>query len=75
MGDPDVPKADVGGGADPAERQRVAAVLGLEIHCEQVMVHNQGYRLAYRLRESRLLTLSSLPEPNTQRSTLPKFTE
>ena len=38
MGDPYVPEADVGGGADPAERQRVAAVLGLEVHCEQVRV-------------------------------------
>ena len=32
LGDPDVPKTDVGGGADPAERQRVAAVLGLKVH-------------------------------------------
>ena len=37
LGYPDVPKADVGGGADPAEGERVAAVLGLKVHCEQVM--------------------------------------
>ena len=29
---PYVPHADVGVGADPAERQRVAVVLGLEVH-------------------------------------------
>ena len=45
LGDPDLPKTDVSGGADPAERQRVAAVLGLEVHWEQVMVYNQDYRL------------------------------
>ena len=53
LGDPDVPKTDVGGGADPAERQRVAAVLGLEVHCEQVMVPLGCVNPAF------------LPEPNT----------